>query len=333
MAPNIALAQRRLIEDAIYVKLRGGNAPTDEDIAKIAASTTRTVRRNRSNLFRFGTTRAPSNGAGRPKTITPNMLTALRDQLVLNPCMRQRDMVAFLLKEFDVHVTRYSVSRALKSAGYTKKVTRTIAKERNPDLRAEHIYERSLLRSYQLVYIDESGCDKSIGIKNKGYAPKGVTPVQTKRFHRGQRFQILPAYTQEGVLHFRVFEGSTDSGIFESFIEELLPYCGKWPEPRSVLVMDNASIHHSERVQQLCDAAGVLLLYLPPYSPDLNPIEEYFGELKTYIREIWDEHGDCIKEDFGAFLKEAVSVVGERHTSAEGHFKHAGISIDELPII
>lgn len=126
-----------------------------------------------------------------------------------------------------------------------------------------------------------------------------------------------------------MFEGSTDSKRFEEFLERLLPYCGKWPEPKSVLIVDNASIHHSERIQQLCDDAGVVLLYLPPYSPDLNPIEEFFGELKRYIQEVWDEFEDLIKEDFAAFLKEAVRVVGRRRESAEGHFRHAGIFIDE----
>jgi hypothetical protein len=56
-----------------------------------------------------------------------------------------------------------------------------------------------------------------------------ITTNLPKRFHRGARFQILPAYTQDGVIHFRVYEGSTDTRVFEDFIEELLPYCGKWP--------------------------------------------------------------------------------------------------------
>ena len=75
-----------------------------------------------------------------------------------------------------------------------------------------------------------------------------------------------------------MYQGSTDAEIFECFIETLLPYCGKWPEPKSVLVMDNASFHHLERIQQMCDDAGVVLLYLLPYSPDLNPIEEFFEQ-------------------------------------------------------
>jgi len=109
-----------------------------------------------------------------------------------------------------------------------------------------------------------------------------------------------------------VYEGSTDTTIFEDFIETLLPYCGKWPEPRSVLIMDNASFHRSEKMQRMCDEAGVVLRFLPPYSPDLNPIEEFFGELKAYIRKCWDEHEGFIRADFSSFLEECVTVVGGR---------------------
>jgi hypothetical protein len=73
----------------------------------------------------------------------------------------------------------------------------------------------------------------------------------------------------------------------------------------------------------------VLLLYLPPYSPDLNPIEEMFGELKTYIRQVWDEHIGFARADFLGFLEECVTVVGARKASAMGHFRRASISINE----
>ena len=143
------------------------------------------------------------------------------------------------------------------------------------------------------------------------------------------RFQILPAYTQDGIIHFRVYEGTTDTKIFEDFIEELLRYCGRWPAPKSVLIMDDVSFHRSDKIQQMCDEAGVLLLYSPPYSPDLNPIEEMFGELKTYIRQVWDEHIGFVRADFLGFLEECVTVVSARKASARGHFRRAGILIDE----
>ena len=74
------------------------------------------------------------------------------------------------------------------------------------------------------------------------------------------------------------------SSVFEDFIAQLLKHCEKWPKPKSVLVMDNASFHHSEQIEQRCSEAKVKLVFLPPYSPDLNPIEEFFAELKAFIR-------------------------------------------------
>jgi len=73
----------------------------------------------------------------------------------------------------------------------------------------------------------------------------------------------------------------------------------------------------------------VLLLYLPLYSPDLNLIEEMFGELKTYIRQVWDKHIGFVKADFLGFLEECATVVGAQKASARGHFCRASISIDK----
>jgi len=109
------------------------------------------------------------------------------------------------------------------------------------------MYDVSSFRSSQLVFLDETRVDRSIGIHGKGWASRGKRPRQVKRFHRGQRFQILPAYTQD-VIHFRVYEGSIDTEIFENFIEELLPYCGRWPAPKSVLTTSPSSTTTTNRL-------------------------------------------------------------------------------------
>ena len=127
----------------------------------------------------------------------------------------------------------------------------------------------------------------------------------------------------------RVYPGSTDGEVFEDFLEELLPWCGRWPQPKSVLVMDNASIHHSDRVEQMCTEAGVKLIYLPPYSPDLNPIEEFFAELKAYIKRSWKVY-ESYPQGFGDYLEWCVGVVGARGDSAKGHFRHSNVTIEEF---
>jgi transposase len=118
--------------------------------------------------------------------------------------------------------------------------------------------------------------------------------------------------------------------FFADFIEQLLPLCGKWLEKRSVLVMDNASIYHTERITQMCYDAGVKLVYLPPYSPDLNPIEEFFAELKAFIRQSWHIYEENPKQGFGNFLEWCIDVVGGRERSAVGHFRHAGLTAEQL---
>jgi hypothetical protein len=134
--------------------------------------------------------------SGRPssaladRSITPPMLSALLDRLIKKPNMHQDEMAVFLFDEFDVLVTTQSISRALAAAKWSKKVARRVATEQNADLRDFYQYNLSAFRSYHLVYIDESGCDRRVGFRRTGWAPLGVTPVQVARLHRDQRYQI-----------------------------------------------------------------------------------------------------------------------------------------------
>lgn len=107
-----------------------------------------------------------------------------------------------------------------------KKTTQQKAKEQNPELRDEYRHDILEYNSYQLVYIDESGCDKRSGIRRTGWSPPGITPVERSKFLRGQRYQILPAYSQDGIVISHIYKGSTDAALFEDFIEQLLHHCG-----------------------------------------------------------------------------------------------------------
>jgi len=90
--------------------------------------------------------------------------------------------------------------------------------------------------------------------------------------------------------------------------------------------MDNASFHYSDEISAMCEKAGVKLIYLPPYSPDLNPIEEYFGELKAFIK----KHNKLYLEDgwdFKAYLKWCVEEVGNNTKHMRNHFRNALIDV------
>ncbi|ENH66709.1 hypothetical protein FOC1_g10000471, partial [Fusarium oxysporum f. sp. cubense race 1] len=124
---------------------------------------------------------------------------------------------------------------------------------------------------------------------------------------------------------------STDTATFVDFVAQLLCHCGRWPEPESVLVMDNASIHCSDKIKQMCDKAGVKLEMTAPYTPGTNPIEEYFAEIKAHVKLRWDEYINLIQRDFGSYVRSCVQAVGQRQTSAEGHFRNAVLTVKQPP--
>lgn len=257
------------------------------------------------------------------------MQEILRKQLLKEPDLFRYEIITFLYEQSGVEVSPSTISRTLKAMGWSRKTARRVAQQRDDELRDLYLHRVSQYEANQLVFVDESGCDKKAGQRRMGWAPRGKTPVKINRLNRDKRYQILPAYTVDGILLARVYTGSTDAPWFEDFIRQLLHHCGRWPAPRSVLVMDNASWHNKQRLEELCADAGVRLLFLPPYSPDFNPIEEFFSELKAYIKKHWNEHEGLINADFKAFLRICVEIVGSRKASARGHFRHAGLPVEE----
>ena len=98
------------------------------------------------------------------------------------------------------------------------------------------------------------------------------------------RYSILPVLSLDGILHIKVFDHAINGINFLSFVEGLLEHMQPWPLPNSVLFMDNATIHWVDGVQEMVEAHGSRLVYLPAYSPDLNPIEEAFSSIKAWLR-------------------------------------------------
>lgn len=226
-------------------------------------------------------------------------------------------------------MSRSTISRSIE---WTKKVMITIAKERNQELRDDFIYRRSLFKVEQMVILDESGDDRELAIPKRGYAPKGVTPVQVKPFHRGHRVSFLPAYIIDGIIYCEVYEGNTDLDLFESYLINLLPYLGRFPRARSVVFMDNASFHNiSLEIKAMFAEAGVLIEKQVPYSPDLCPIEYFFGSIKNHIASRAIEDEDLIHGDFKNYLLMKINTMGRGENGkkwARGHFRKAQIYIE-----
>ena len=119
---------------------------------------------------------------------------------------------------------------------------------------------------------------------------------------RSKRWSILPAITVNGYLKdVLIYQGSITTEIYLDWLaNSVLPQT----QPSQILIMDNASIHKDHRVGELVAAYGCQLEFLPPYSPDYNPIEKSFCLLKQWIKRHCNEA--TLYDDFGEFLAYAV---------------------------
>jgi len=133
-----------------------------------------------------------------------------------------------------------------------------------------------------LLYMDESGMDDNEEI-SYGYSMKGDRCYGEKQSRRNKRTTFIATYSpvQKGLSSCFCFEGYTDANIFGIWIKEcLLPNL----KPDITVVMDNASFHKKESLRELIESRGAKVKFLPTYSPDFNPIEKIWAQLKSKIK-------------------------------------------------
>ena len=134
----------------------------------------------------------------------------------------------------------------------------------------------------KLVFIDETGASPNL-------ARKGGRCRRGRRLRVGiphghyKTLTLVAGLRLSGLVAQKAFDKPMNAAIFEEGVEKcLVPTLSKG----DVVVMDNLSSHKGPRVEQLIEAAGAELRYLPPYSPDMNPIEKAFSKLKAFLRKI-----------------------------------------------
>lgn len=126
------------------------------------------------------------------------------------------------------------------------------------------------------MYVDESGFEPE-GYRRYGYASRGVKVHGLRSGQRRPRTNLLAARGKKRLLAPWLFTGSCTTRVFNQWLKDEL--CAHL-DSKTVVVMDNAIFHKSRKTRELIESTGAVLLYLPPYSPDLNPIEHCFGTMK-----------------------------------------------------
>ena len=170
------------------------------------------------------------------------------------------------------------------------------------------------LEASRLVFVDEMGANISLsplyGWSRVGERLRAAAPKNW-----GKNVTLLSSMTHRGMGPSVAVEGATTRAVFEAYVEQAL---APSLSPGQVIIMDNLSAHKGGRVRELVEGAGCELLYLPPYSPDTNPIEEAFSKVKGILRKAQARTRETLIEA----MRPALASVGA--SDARGFFEHRG---------
>jgi transposase len=174
----------------------------------------------------------------------------------------------------------------------------------------------------RLVFVDEMGANVSL-CPTYAWSRRGERASGSAPRNWGKNVTLLSSITAEGIGPCLAVEGATTREVFEAYLERVLaPSLG----PGQVVVMDNLSAHKGGRVREIVEGRGAELLYLPPYSPDMNPIEQAFSKVKGLLRRAESRTREALIGAMGRAL-DAVSA-----RDARGFFGHCGYRSVGQPI-
>lgn len=180
------------------------------------------------------------------------------------------------------------ICKFLHKVGFTRQKMKLAAIGRDEALRSQFSADVSLYTSEMMIFLDETGSDRRDSLRKYGYSVRGKPILSQKNICRGKRISAIAIMSIEGMLDCMTTTDSVDSDVFYDFVEKyllphLMPFNGT--NPHSIVIMDNCSIHHCDDIVHMIEQVGALVHFLPPYSPDYNPIEEAFSKVKTVMKE------------------------------------------------
>jgi transposase len=168
-----------------------------------------------------------------------------------------------------------------------------------------------------LIFIDETW-SKTNMTRLRGRSPRGQRLIDKTPHGHWKTTTLIAALGIGGMRCSIVVDGAVNGDVFEAFVEQVLV-----PELQSgdVVIMDNLSSHKRQRIRELIEGAGARLVFLPPYSPDLNPIELIFAKVKQLLRSLACRTRESLWESMQSVLDQVTS------TDALNCYKHCGYTL------
>ena len=169
----------------------------------------------------------------------------------------------------------------------------------------------------RLVFLDECGALTTLS-RLCGRSPRGTRACASAPFGHWTRVTVLGALGAEGIVGAMSVEAATSSAVFCAYLDQVLLPELRRTKSDAVLVMDNLPAHKTPQVRALLDCSGFAYRYLPPYSPDLSPIEPAWAKVKAALRRTAARSVDALHEAIGLALAAVTP------QDAAGFFRHCG---------
>lgn len=258
-----------------------------EEVAEVMQVSVRTVQRYTERFLVTGEVRKSLQRSGPLPLLSEYEEFYIIHLSLIRPGIYLRELQQELLHHTGRLIDTSTICRAMKRLGMTRQRIRHIALQRSELKRAEFSAEMNLFNTSMLIWIDEMGSDQRNALRKYGYGIRGQPPQDYSLKFRGKRYSSIGIMTTEGVEDVFITDESVNGDTFLYFVRKhlfpiLQPFDGF--NVKSVVVMDNAAIHHVDSVVSCINSAGALVRFLPPYSPDMNPIESVFSEVKQYLQ-------------------------------------------------
>ena len=170
----------------------------------------------------------------------------------------------------------------------------------------------------RLIFIDESGLSTKMA-RLRGWAPKGQRCRAAMPHGHWNTTTFVGGLTLSGICAPMLLDGPMDGEAFLAWCEQMLAPVLR---PDDVVIMDNLPAHKVAGVRQAIEAPGAILIYLPPYSPDLNPIENAFAKLKAHVRKAAARTVEALEAAV------ATALLTFQPSECENFFAHAGYDLD-----
>jgi transposase len=219
-----------------------------------------------------------------------------------------------------------TICTTLRRYNYTRRKLRAIMIRRDFVEEANFIEVFGQYPGGYFLFGDESRKDPRALDRSYGRGVCGTRTTVLREWGRSLSFSAFGLLGLGGMVdcHVSGVRGVDAELFLEILYFHVLPYLRPFPNENSILVLDNASIHHDPRVRQMVESTGARLVYLPPYANNLNPIEEAFSKAK-----LWLQRNRAVAESDPkwALTKALMSIT---HADAAGYFQHAGYHVTEL---